>query len=66
MRMKGEPAPVVVLTGNDLNTEIPVPESQLLRAYAAFLLALEEDDSVPVDDSLSQALNAVGDAIGFL
>ncbi|MEM6531381.1 MAG: hypothetical protein AAF654_02090 [Myxococcota bacterium] len=64
--MKGEPAPVVVLTGNDLNTEIPVPESQLLRAYAAFLLALEEDDSVPVDDSLSQALNAVGDAIGFL
>ncbi|MEO1482194.1 MAG: hypothetical protein AAFU77_08800 [Myxococcota bacterium] len=46
--------------------ENPVGDSDVVRAYAAFLLALEEDDSVPMDDSLARALDRIGEAIGFL
>ncbi len=41
-------------------------EGPVIRAFAAFLLALEEDESVDLDDGLTRHLDAVGEAIGFL
>ena len=43
-----------------------VREYSVIETYAAFLLALEDDASVELDDTLTRHLDAVSEAIGFL
>ncbi|MEO1301816.1 MAG: hypothetical protein AAFV36_01415 [Myxococcota bacterium] len=41
-------------------------DSDVIRAYAAFLIALDADGSVAIDEGFGQHLDAVSQAIGFL
>lgn len=73
--MKGNLAPVPTSRMSDSSRSAEegrpglslAPEaSAVIRTFAAFLLALEEDESVELDDGLTRHLDAVGEAIGFL
>ncbi|MEM6274816.1 MAG: hypothetical protein AAF735_06205 [Myxococcota bacterium] len=46
--------------------EESLEDSDVIRAYAAFLIALDADGSVAIDEGFGQHLDAVSQAIGFL
>ena len=60
--------PREVATTDDAGSgaENTVREFSVIETYAAFLLALEDDASVELDDTLTRPLDAVSEAIGFL